>query len=117
MSLINKLTEKSMQLPNADYLDSTLRYEVSRNESNKVVDLYSLDQKQLEWLLGINHIGNRDTSNLRYSILDDWYQVVESIERIQSNNNQYTISNVIGYELINDNQYIKLYYSHYVSNS
>ncbi|PAV30200.1 hypothetical protein CIL05_06965 [Virgibacillus profundi] len=80
------------------------------------MNFYSMDIKEIENTLNINHITKsiHDKEQATSTILDDWEQVQSLLNQFKQSHN---IISVYGYELVHDNHFIKLYYKETYSNS
>lgn len=118
MNIMKQLTYKAEELGlSISYTDETLRFERTINDNDRIIDPYSLSLDELEQLLNIRCFNPRNHyNNLSSNVYNDWYEVIYRIDEIRSQNDFYTHSNIVGYEIYNEH-YIKLYNTCYVSNS
>ena len=116
MKLIEKITKEALkQFDNAGLLDDDYQIELLKenikNFPDNAIDFDTLELEQIETLLNISPITEENKKRATHTkIYDDWYDIVEALEEIESNN-RYNISShtaVLGYEIYQEH-YIKLY--------
>ena len=123
MSLIDQITKKCIESGKEyNYVSECTRFNIDKDSDDyKVIDLYSMSLDEIENVLGISEYDENKHSvskdRVRTMVCDDWYEVVGNIEYIKGMNDWNRVVSLLGYELVNDNHNIKLYYSVYVSNS
>ncbi|GIN22635.1 hypothetical protein [Siminovitchia fordii] len=121
--LIDQVTNKCLESGKEyNYVSECLRFGIDKDSNDyKVIDFYSMSLDEIEEVLDIRKYDEDGHSvseeRIRTTICDDWYDVVSEIEYIKGMNDWNRVVSLLGYELINDNHNIKLYYSVYVSNS
>jgi hypothetical protein len=79
----------------------------------KLMDLDSLSLPQIEQYLKIRKFNREYFQNERGvsdTILDSWGEVEQFIRFYKKRDTMYRSFSVLGYELVNDNHYIKVYY-------
>ena len=93
------------------YVDETGYNEVDKNEEGAVLDLEAMELFELEAHLNINPVRdfNKDKDS---KLFDGWFEVASELKYLRdlSRDPSYMVS-ILGYELIEDNHFIKLYYS------
>ncbi|MBL5769030.1 hypothetical protein [Heyndrickxia sporothermodurans] len=101
------------------YLDESLRFYVDESYPNKVIDYYSLPISEIERLLNLRLIKDKNIINSDLFVqgvkLNDWFEVAQELEYLKSLNDYSTIISILGYEII-DEHVIKIYYRKYISN-
>ncbi|MEB6550167.1 hypothetical protein MXL46_13815 [Heyndrickxia sporothermodurans] len=101
------------------YFDESLRFYVDESYPNKVIDYYSLPISEIERLLNLKLIKDKDIINseplVQSSTLNDWFEVATELEYLKNLNDYSTIISIFGYEII-DEHFIKIYYRKYISN-
>lgn len=116
--MYEKINNKAIELfQSPKFIDENLINEVSSDYEHKVIDFFSLSLPQIETLLNVKPIQDKEGSN--YFECETWYDVVSYMQYIQDLNKDFsTIASVKGYEVTDNNYHdIKLYYTHHVSNS
>lgn len=77
------------------------------------MDMNSLSLTEIEQHLNIrpyDHEFFKGERGISEKILDTWQEVVEFIRNQKAQDSMYTSFHVLGYELIQDNHYIKIYH-------
>src|SRR5690606_41721824 len=98
MKLIEKITKEALkQFNNAELLDDDYQIELLKENikdfPDNVIDFDTLELEQIETLLNISPITEENKKRATHTkIYDDWYDIVEALEEIESNN-RYNISN------------------------
>jgi len=78
------------------------------------IDFYSLTLEEIEKYLNIKKVKDKESlpSHIETSTFDDFESVEDFLNQFKGTLDLFT---VYGYELVHDNHYIKLYYTHKVS--
>lgn len=99
------------------FLDYSLRFEVGKDEKEKVVDLDSLDLQDIEKLLEIRKVIDfyKRDSKTNYKVFDSWFDLIYFVDELQNDNRINVIYSIVGYE--KDNEKIKLYWKSHYTNS